>query len=118
MGRTALRAGPGEEGEEFAGTMITALEHLPRGLTIGDPRAEPKDGFLSTYLPTKAAKENDAHGAFAAGSPFTWTSYGFTVTSTICDVADHSRTLWGGAAQGIMGTHEWRFEPTPGGVPA
>lgn len=28
------------------GTMITALEHLPRGLTIGDPRAEPKDGFL------------------------------------------------------------------------
>jgi hypothetical protein len=28
------------------GTMITALEHLPPGLTIGDPQAEPKDGFL------------------------------------------------------------------------
>lgn len=55
-------------------------------------------------------------GAFAPGSSFTWTSYGFTVTSTIYDVADHSRTLWGGAAQGIMGIHEWRFEPTPEGV--
>jgi hypothetical protein len=28
------------------GTMITALEHLPHGLTIGDPRTEPRDGFL------------------------------------------------------------------------
>jgi hypothetical protein len=28
------------------GTMITALEHLPPGLMIGDPQAEPKDGFL------------------------------------------------------------------------
>ena len=55
-------------------------------------------------------------GAFAPGSSFTWTSYGFTVTSTIYDVADHSRTLWGGTAQGIMGVHESRFEPTPGGV--
>jgi hypothetical protein len=26
--------------------MITALEHLPPGLTIGDPAAKPKDGFL------------------------------------------------------------------------
>lgn len=28
------------------GIMITALEHLPPGLTIGDPEAEPQDGFL------------------------------------------------------------------------
>ena len=28
------------------GTMITALEHPPPGLTIGDPAAKPKDGFL------------------------------------------------------------------------
>ena len=54
-------------------------------------------------------------GSFEAGNSFTWTSYGFTVTSTIYEVDDHSRTLWGGAAQGIMGVHEWRFEPTPGG---
>ena len=27
-----------------------------------------------------------------------------------------SRTLWGGAAQGIMGTHEWRFAQSPAGV--
>lgn len=55
-------------------------------------------------------------GAFVPGSSFTWTSYDFTVTSTIYTVDDHSRTLWGGAAQGIMGTHEWRFEQTPAGV--
>jgi hypothetical protein len=28
------------------GTMITALEHPPPGLTIGDPAAKPEDGFL------------------------------------------------------------------------
>jgi Polyketide cyclase / dehydrase and lipid transport len=58
----------------------------------------------------------DLDGAFAPGHSFTWTSYAFTVTSTIYDVTDHSRTLWGGEAQGIMGTHEWSFEKTDGGV--
>ena len=28
------------------GLMITALEHPPPGLRIGDPHAQPKDGFL------------------------------------------------------------------------
>src|SRR5262249_41563350 len=28
------------------GIMITALEHPPPGLTLGDPHAQPKDGFL------------------------------------------------------------------------
>jgi hypothetical protein len=56
------------------------------------------------------------HGPFEAGNSFTWTSYGFTVTSTIYEVDDQSRTLWGGVAQGITGTHEWRFEPTAEGV--
>jgi hypothetical protein len=55
-------------------------------------------------------------GPFEAGNSFTWTSYGFTITSTIYEVDDHSRTLWGGEAQGITGTHEWRFEPTVEGV--
>ena len=55
-------------------------------------------------------------GPFAPGSSFTWTSYDFTVTSTIYAVEHRARTLWGGAAQGVMGTHEWRFEQTPDGV--
>ena len=55
-------------------------------------------------------------GAVVPGSSFTWTSYDFTVTSTIYDVEDRARILWGGAAQGIMGTHEWLFEPTGEGV--
>jgi hypothetical protein len=55
-------------------------------------------------------------GDYQPGNSFTWTSYGFTVTSTIHDVEDHSRTLWSGAAQGIVGIHEWRFEQTPNGV--
>lgn len=55
-------------------------------------------------------------GPFVPGSRFTWTSYDFTVTSTIYEVEHGSRTLWGGAAQGIMGMHEWRFERTGEGV--
>jgi len=55
-------------------------------------------------------------GAFVPRGSFTWTSYDFTVTSTIYDVEDRARILWGGAAQGIMGTHEWLFERTGEGV--
>ena len=56
-------------------------------------------------------------GPFEPGSSFTWTTNGyFTVTSTIYAVAGRARTLWGGPAQGIMGTHEWLFTQTPTGV--
>jgi hypothetical protein len=71
------------------------------------------DAWPGWNLELTAAKLD---GAFAPDSSFTWTSYNFTVTSTIYIVDDHSRTLWGGAAQGIMGTHEWRFAQTSGGV--
>jgi Polyketide cyclase / dehydrase and lipid transport len=72
------------------------------------------DAWPAWNLEVTAAKLD---GAFAPGNSFTWTSYDFTVTSTIYNVEDHSRTLWGGAAQGIMGTHEWRFAQSPAGVP-
>jgi uncharacterized membrane protein len=55
-------------------------------------------------------------GEFELGNRFTWTSWDLTVTSTIHAVEDHSRTLWSGPAEGIMGIHEWRFEQTPTGV--
>jgi pimeloyl-ACP methyl ester carboxylesterase len=55
-------------------------------------------------------------GPFEPGASFTWTSYGFTVTSTVYAVAERARTLWGGAANGIMGTHEWVYRQTPTGV--
>ena len=55
-------------------------------------------------------------GPFEPGNSFTWTSYGFTVTSTIYAVADRARTLWGGAAQGLTGTHEWVYTQTPAGT--
>ena len=57
-----------------------------------------------------------AEGAFVPGAAFTWTSYGFTVTSTIYEVEDRSRVLWGGTADGITGVHEWIFQETPTGV--
>ena len=50
------------------------------------------------------------------GAAFTWTSYGFTVTSTIYDVKERSRILWGGTADGITGVHEWIFQETPTGT--
>jgi hypothetical protein len=55
-------------------------------------------------------------GRFEPGSSFTWTSYGFTVTSTIYAVAERARTLWGGAAGGVMGIHEWVYSQTPTGI--
>jgi len=71
------------------------------------------DAWPAWNLEVTAAKLD---GAFAPGNSFTWTSYGFTVTSTIYIVEDFSRTLWGGAAQGIMGIHEWQFAQSPAGV--
>jgi Polyketide cyclase / dehydrase and lipid transport len=55
-------------------------------------------------------------GALEPGASFDWTSYGLSVTSTIYDVAERSRLLWGGTADGITGVHEWVFSETPGGV--
>ena len=55
-------------------------------------------------------------GGFQPGNSFTWTSYGFTVTSTIYAVAEPARTLWGGPTRGITGTHEWVYTQTPAGT--
>src|SRR5262249_15153673 len=57
-----------------------------------------------------------ADKAFEPGNSFTWTSYGFIVTSTIYEVVEGSRVLWGGSAGGITGIHEWIFRETPTGV--
>ncbi len=54
-------------------------------------------------------------GTLRQGASFDWTSYGFSVTSTVYDVADRSRILWGVTADGITGIHEWLFEETPAG---
>ena len=55
-------------------------------------------------------------GPFEPGNSFTWTSYGFTVTSTIYAVDERARTLWRGTNRGITGTHEWVYTQTPAGV--
>jgi uncharacterized membrane protein len=55
-------------------------------------------------------------GAFQPGASFEWTSYGFTVVSTIYAVAERSRVLWGGTAGNITGIHEWVFRQTSAGV--
>jgi hypothetical protein len=55
-------------------------------------------------------------GAFEPGASFEWTSSGFSVTSTVYDVTDRSRTLWGGTAQGITGIHEWTFRDMTQGI--
>lgn len=52
----------------------------------------------------------------AIGTSFTWTSFGFTVTSTVYAFDANARVLWGGEAGGIMGIHEWIFETTATGT--
>ena len=71
------------------------------------------DAWPEWHLEVTAAKLD---GAFAPGNSFTWTSYDFTVTSTIHAVAERARTLWGGANLGITGTHEWVYTQTPTGT--
>lgn len=55
-------------------------------------------------------------GALEPGVSFDWTSYGFSVTSTVYDLAERSRVLWGGTSGGITGVHEWLFSETPRGT--
>jgi hypothetical protein len=55
-------------------------------------------------------------GPFEPGNSFTWTSHGFTVTSTIYAAVGPARVLWGGTADGITGIHEWLFAQIPAGV--
>lgn len=52
----------------------------------------------------------------AVGASFTWTSFGFTVTSTVYAIETNSRILWGGESGGIMGIHEWTFQTTSAGI--
>jgi uncharacterized protein YndB with AHSA1/START domain len=64
----------------------------------------------------KEITEARIDGDFEPGNAFHWTSYGFSVTSTIYEIADGSRVLWGGTADGITGVHEWKFAETENGV--
>jgi uncharacterized membrane protein len=48
-------------------------------------------------------------GTLRSGVSFEWTSYGFSVTSTVYDLSPGSRVLWGGTSGGITGVHEWFF---------
>jgi len=68
--------------------------------------------------PTWQADITAAHldGALEPGVSFDWTSYGFSVTSTVYALAERSRVLWGGTSGGITGVHEWLFSETPSGV--
>ena len=38
------------------------------------------------------------------------------MTSTVYEVQDQSRILWGGTGDGITGVHEWVFTAIPGGT--
>jgi uncharacterized protein YndB with AHSA1/START domain len=68
--------------------------------------------------PTWQTAITDAHidGVLEPGVSFDWTSYGFSVTSTVYDVTEGARVLWGGTSGGITGIHEWVFSDTPDGV--
>ena len=55
-------------------------------------------------------------GRFEPSNSFEWTSYGFSVTSTIYAVDERSRVLWGGTANDISAIHEWRFDETSSGT--
>jgi hypothetical protein len=55
-------------------------------------------------------------GALKPGVSFDWTSYGFSVTSTVYEMTGQTRVLWGGTSGGITGVHEWLFKESPTGI--
>ena len=68
--------------------------------------------------PTWQTEITAAHidGVLEPGVSFDWTSYGFSVTSTVYALAERARVLWGGTSGGTTGVHEWLFSETPEGV--
>ena len=68
--------------------------------------------------PTWQTDISAAHleGVLEPAASFDWASYGLSVTSTVYDLAEEARVLWGGTASGITGVHEWLFSQTPAGV--
>ena len=54
-------------------------------------------------------------GVLERGVSFDWTSFGLSVISSVYDVAERARVLWGGTGEGITGVHEWLFSETPAG---
>jgi hypothetical protein len=55
-------------------------------------------------------------GVFAPGAVFDWETAGLSITSTVHEVEDQTRTAWGGSAHGIEGIHVWTFDDTAEGV--
>lgn len=53
---------------------------------------------------------------FQPGASFEWTSYGFTVVSTMYAVAERAVCCGVGTSGGITEVHEWVFSQTPAGV--
>ena len=50
------------------------------------------------------------------GVTFRWSTYGMNITSTVYAIDEGFRILWGGAANGIIGIHEWTFADSGTGV--
>ncbi|MCP2169084.1 SRPBCC family protein [Goodfellowiella coeruleoviolacea] len=48
-------------------------------------------------------------GPFTPGTSFRWLTHGMDIISTVYDVRDQRRTVWGGPASGITGVHVWTF---------
>lgn len=50
------------------------------------------------------------------GSTFHWSTGGLDIESTVYDVAEPHRIVWGGPAHGITGIHLWTFGTTGSAV--
>ncbi|WP_405665850.1 SRPBCC family protein [Streptomyces sp. NBC_00055] len=55
-------------------------------------------------------------GRLAPGESFHWLTHGLDITSTLFQVVNGERVVWGGPANGIDGVHVWSFEEHGGMV--
>jgi hypothetical protein len=73
------------------GTMITALEHPPPGLTIGDAAATPQDGFL--IWDVREPDRPQLLGQWVSGGTGTHRNFGSVALSVVTLWADVSRSV-------------------------
>jgi uncharacterized protein YndB with AHSA1/START domain len=55
-------------------------------------------------------------GPLAAGSVFRWQTAGLHITSTVAEIDEPPRIVWGGPAQGIVAVHVWTLDEQQDGV--
>lgn len=68
------------------------------------------------YPNSKNVRLPDGAGTLAAGTTFTWRTFGVAIRSTVIEFAPPSRITWNAFGLGVDACHAWLIEPVAGGT--